>query len=111
LIIIMEELYQVRIMISKEVIIAISNLVTLAVNLVTLALPKIAKLVATIANLVTMLSRLKYLAGTGRKTRKIRKQKIITIRKYLVRPQPLPGNVKVVPVLAARKKTGNQHPP
>lgn len=106
--IIMEELYQVRIMISKEVIIAISNLVTLAVNLVTLALPKIAKLVA---NLVTMLNRLKYLAGTGRKTRKIRKQKIITIQKYLVRPQQLPDNVKVVPVLAARKKTGNQHPP
>lgn len=105
----MEELYQVRIMISKEVIIAISNLVTLAVNLVTqVTLPKIAKLVA---NLVTMLNRLKYLAGTGRKARKIRKQKIITIRKYLVRPQPLPGNVKVVPVLAARKKTGNQHPP
>ena len=103
----MEELSQVRIMISKEVIIAISNLVTLAVNLVTL--PKIAKLVA---NLVTMLNRLKYLAGTGRKTRnRIRKQKIITIRKYLVRPQPLPDNVKVVPVLAARKKTGNQHPP
>ena len=107
MIIIMEELYQVRIMISKEVIIAISNLVTLAVNLVTL--PKIAKLVA---NLVTMLNRLKYLAGTGRKTRnRIRKQKIITIRKYLVRPPPLPDNVKVVPVLAARKKTGNQHPP
>ena len=105
--IIMEELFQVRIMISKEVIIAISNLVTLAVNLVTL--PKIAKLVA---NLVTMLNRLKYLAGTGRKTRnRIRKQKIITIRIYLVRPQPLPDNVKVVPVLAARKKTGNQHPP
>ena len=107
--IIMEELYQVRIMISKEVIIAISNLVTLAVNLVTLALPKIAKLVA---NLVTMLNRLKYLAGTGKKTRnRIRKQKIITIRKYLVRPPPLPDNVKVVPVLAARNKTGNQHPP
>ena len=106
--IIMEELYQVRIMISKEVIIAISNLVTLVVNLVTLALPKIAKLVA---NLVTMLNRLKYLVGTGRKTRKIRKQKIITIQKYLVRPQPLPGNVKVVPVLAARNKPGNQPPP
>ena len=105
--IIMEELSQVRIMISKEVIIAISNLVTLAVNLVTL--PKIAKLVA---NLVTMLNRLKYLAGTGRKTRnRIRKQKIITIQKYLVRAQPLPDNEKVVPVLAARKKTGNQHPP
>lgn len=102
--IIMEELYQVHIMINKEVIIAISNLVTL--NLVILALPKIAKLVA---NLVTMLNRLKYLAGTGRKTRnRIRKQKIITIRKI---PVPLPDNVKVVPVLAARKKTGNQHPP
>ena len=107
--IIMEELYQVHIMISKEVIIAISNLVTL--NLVILALPKTAKLVeeATIANLVTMLSHLKYLAGTDRKTRnRIRKQKIITIRKI---PVPLPDNVKVVPVLAARKKTGNQHPP